>query len=75
MAKAKLGTGSRFAALEKSIESQKTAKTARGKKMASALPGGGKIRDPAALAAAIGRKKYGTERMAKLSAAGRKKKT
>lgn len=31
------------------------------------------IKDPAALAASIGRKKYGAKKMAKLSAAGRKK--
>ncbi len=31
------------------------------------------VRDPAALAASIGRKKYGSEKMAKMAAAGRKK--
>jgi hypothetical protein len=30
-------------------------------------------KDPAAVAAAIGRKKYGAKRMAKMAAAGRKK--
>lgn len=55
MAKAKLGSGARFAAVEKS----------------AAASG---ARDPAAVAAVIGRKKYGAEKMAKLSAAGRKKK-
>lgn len=32
------------------------------------------VRDPAAVAAAIGRKKYGAKKMAKMSAAGRKRK-
>ena len=32
------------------------------------------ISDPGALAASIGRKKYGAQKMAKMSAAGRKKK-
>ena len=31
------------------------------------------VQDPKALAAAIGRKKYGSARMAKMAAAGRKK--
>ena len=31
------------------------------------------VRDPGALAASIGRKKYGSKKMAKLSAAGRKR--
>lgn len=34
----------------------------------------GNISNPAAVAASIGRKKYGAEKMAKMSAAGRKKK-
>jgi hypothetical protein len=33
------------------------------------------IRNPGALAASIGRKKFGTKRMAKLSAKGRKRKS
>jgi hypothetical protein len=32
------------------------------------------VRDPAAVAAAIGRKKYGAKKMAQLSAQGRKRK-
>ncbi len=32
----------------------------------------GEVRNPGAVAASIGRKKYGAERMAKLSAQGRK---
>ena len=48
MAKAKLGSGARFKALEKKVGS-------------------------AALAAYIGRKKYGKEKFQKLAAKGRKK--
>lgn len=33
----------------------------------------GNVRNPAAVAAAIGRKKYGAAKMAKMSAAGRKR--
>ena len=55
MAKAKLGSGKRFAALTKSIAK-------------------GGAENPKAVAAAIGRKKYGAEKMAKMAAAGRKKK-
>lgn len=54
MAKAKLGSGKRFASLK------------------AKLSGKG-IRNPGALAASIGRKKFGTKRFAKLSAAGRKR--
>ena len=57
--KPKLGTGARFKALKK-----KLGKKRKGKK---------KIKDPGALAAAIGRKKWGAKRFAKLSAAGRKR--
>lgn len=53
MAKLKLGTGARFAKLEKSLA----------KKGAS---------NPGALAAYVGRKKYGSKKFAKLSAKGRK---
>lgn len=56
MGKAKLGSGARFKAVEK-----------------SAAKGGAK--DPAAVAAAIGREKYGAKKMAKLSAAGRRRKS
>lgn len=56
MAKAKLGSGARFAALKSKLARE---------------PG---VNNPAAVAAAIGRKKYGAAKMAKLSAAGRKAK-
>jgi len=52
-AKAPLGEGGRFAALEKSLSSKEG------------------IKNPAALAASIGRKKYGAKKMAKWSAAGK----
>ena len=55
MAKAKLGSGARFAALKKSIAAK------------------GNVRDPGAVAAAIGRKKYGGKKMAAMAAKGRKK--
>jgi hypothetical protein len=53
MAKAKLGSGARFASLSKSL----------GKKGAN---------DPGALAAYIGREKYGKKKFQKLSAKGKK---
>ncbi len=53
MAKAKLGSGSRFKAL--------TAKLS------------GKVSDPKAVAAAIGRKKYGNAKFQKLAVKGKKK--
>lgn len=54
MAKAKLGSGARFKAVE-----------------ASAAKSGAS--DPAAVAAAVGRKKYGKKRFQAMAAAGRKK--
>jgi hypothetical protein len=55
MAKARLGSGARFASLKRKI----------------AARGGKEIRDPGAVAAAIGRKKYGKARFQKLAARGR----
>lgn len=55
MAKPKLGSGARFAALKGKL---------------SHRPG---VTNPGALAAYIGRKKYGSKKMASMSAAGRKK--
>jgi len=57
--RAKLGTGKRFAALKKKLGARK------GKK---------KVSDPAAVAAAIGRAKYGKKRFQQLAAKGRKRK-
>lgn len=51
--KPKLGSGQRFAALEKSIASR------------------GNVRNPAAVAASIGRKKWGKKKMASMAAKGR----
>jgi len=61
MAKAKLGSGSRFAALKSSIA------------RASAMPGHKKMMNPGAVAAAIGRKKYGKAAFQKMAAKGRRK--
>lgn len=55
MAKAKLGSGARFKAVER-----------------SAAKSG--ARNPAAVAASVGIKKYGKKKMGKMAAAGRKKK-
>lgn len=49
MAKARLGSGKRFAALTKSLDHRKG------------------VHDPKALAAYIGRKKFGSKKFAKLS--------
>lgn len=56
MAKAKLGTGARFKALERKIAAR------------------GDVDNPAAVAAASGRKKYGKERFQELAARGRRRK-
>ncbi len=53
MAKAKLGSGARFAALKNKLAGEKG------------------VSNPAALAAAIGRKKYGAKRFGKLAARGK----
>jgi len=55
---AELGSGARFAALKKKLSSRK---------------GKGKVDNPAALAAFIGRKAIGKSRFQKLAAAGRKR--
>ena len=54
---AELGSGARFAALKKKLSSRK---------------GKGKVENPAALAAFIGRKKYGKTRFQKMAEAGKK---
>jgi len=53
-----LGSGKRFAQLQGKLAARK---------------GKAKVSDPGALAAFIGRKKFGAAKMAKLSAAGRKR--
>ena len=58
MAKPKLGSGGRFAALRSKLAARK---------------GKGKVSNPGALAAWIGRKKYGAQEMAQMSAAGRRR--
>jgi hypothetical protein len=47
---------------------------ARFKRLTRSLAGRKNVRNPKAVAAAIGRKKYGKKRMAKMSAAGRRRK-
>jgi len=54
MAKARLGSGERFAALKRELSKREG------------------VADPEALAAAIGRKKYGKERFQELVAKGRR---
>ena len=56
MAKAKLGSGARFAKVQKSIQKEGYTKKEAG-----------------AIAAHIGREKYGAKKMAKLAAHGKKK--
>jgi hypothetical protein len=46
---------------------------ARFAKLKKQVAAKGNVRDPAAVAAAIGRKKYGAKKMAQMSAAGRKR--
>lgn len=58
MSKAKLGSGRRFEQLRRKLASR------RGKR---------RVSDPAALAAWIGRKKYGKRRFQKMAAKGRKR--
>jgi len=59
------------------FKAKKMPKLGTGKRFASlssSLARKGKVRDPGAVAAAIGRRKYGAARFSKLSARGRKKK-
>lgn len=70
-----LGGGGRFAALMEKLRNRKVGATVRGRKAAASRPGGGKIRNPAALAASIGRKKLGKARFQKLAAGGRRRKS
>lgn len=61
----KLGTGARFAALVKKFASRKgTTRTGKSRE----------VKNPAALAASIGRKKYGKKRFQALAAKGRRNK-
>lgn len=62
MSKPKLGSGGRFKELEHKLSAR----------MAHHAKGNKAVHDPAALAAYIGRKKYGASKMARMSAAGRK---
>lgn len=55
MAKPKLGSGKRFAALKKELSSEKG------------------VTDPGALAASIGRKKYGNKKISAIAKAARRR--
>ena len=69
--KAPVGEGGRFAALTQSIE-ERNRKGPKRPSVAAKRPGGGKIENPGALAAFLGRKKYGKGQFQKMAAAGRK---
>lgn len=56
----------------KSMARAKLGSGARFKSLEKSIAHNGTVKDPGAVAAAIGRKKYGAKRMAKLSAYGRK---
>lgn len=73
--KGRVGAGTRFKQLTEALRKRKIGATARGRKMAKALPGKTqKVREPGALAAWIGRKKYGKAQFQKMAAAGRRAK-
>ena len=77
--KAKIGTGGRFKALEKDLakkgEEIERLSGEELEKLAQALEKCGyTVRDPGALAASIGRAKYGKKKFQEMAAAGRKKK-
>lgn len=65
MRKAKLGSGKRFKALKNKVAKEYRKKGMSAKKAAKV---------GAAVAAKIGRKKYGAKKMAKLASRGRKRK-
>ena len=59
----------------KKLETSITKRNAAGPKkpaIAAKRPGGGKIKDPGALAAFIGKKKYGADKFKAMAAAGKK---
>ena len=67
---APVGEGGRFAALTQSIE-QRNKKGPKRPAVAAKRPGGGKVDNPGALAAFLGRKKYGKAKFQGMAAAGR----
>ena len=67
---APVGEGGRFAALTQSIE-QRNKNGPKKPAVAAKRPGGGKITNPGALAAFIGRKKYGKAKFQGMATAGR----
>ena len=70
-AKAPVGEGGRFAALTESIE-ERNRKGPKRPSVAAKRAGGGKIENPGALAAFLGRRKYGKGRFQQMATAGRK---
>lgn len=71
----KAGLAKRRAARKAYQKAAKTSKPGAGKRFAAvkAAAAAGGARDPGAVAAAIGRKKYGKKRFQKMAAAGRKR--
>lgn len=67
-----VGQGGRFQALKQSIEARNAAGPKR-PAVAAKRPGGGKIEDPGALAAVLGRRKYGAKKFQAMATAGRRK--
>lgn len=68
----KVGGGGRFEALKASIE-ERNAKGPKRPSVAAKRPGGGKVTDPGALAAFLGREKYGKGKFQKMAATGRRR--
>ena len=66
-----IGGGGRFKALKASIE-ERNRKGPKDKASAAKRPGGGKIRDPGALAAFLGAKKFSCPKMQEMAAKGRR---
>jgi len=62
-------------AYEKAKRESEPGEGGRFKALTKAIAARGKVKNPAAVAAAIGRKKWGKERFQQMAAAGRKKKS
>ena len=66
-----IGGGGRFKALQASIE-ERNRKGPKNKASAAKRSGGGKIRDPGALAAFLGAKQFSRPKMQEMAAKGRR---
>jgi hypothetical protein len=76
MAKHRPGLAKRRQTRQNYQQAKKTSAPGTGgrfKALAKSIRAGGKVRNPEAVAAWIGRKKYGAKQMAKWSAGGRKR--